>query len=167
MPLLVNGLKTSEEYQVCSSAVGAAGDICRAVEVKVAPYCDEIVMCLLQALENPALNRSVKPGMLTLFGDIALAVGGEFQRYLAPPSKTMMMLYQASKTQVPMDDEDMVEYLNELHTGVLEAFTGIVNGLEGNQDQPATNVVGVLMQVEVSAGVNAVQGIAEFLQKVG
>ena len=105
--------------------------------------------------------------MLTLFGDIALAVGGEFQRYLAPPSKTMMMLYQASKTQVPMDDEDMVEYLNELHTGVLEAFTGIVNGLEGNQDQPATNVVGVLMQVEVSAGVNAVQGIAEFLQKVG
>ena len=166
MPLLVNGLKTSDEYQVCSAAVGATGDICRAVEGKVAPHCDHIIMCLLEALENPSLNRSVKPGMLTTFGDIALAVGGEFQKYLQPPSKTMMMLYQASKTQVDLDNEDMVEYLNELHTGVLEAFTGLVNGLEGDPAQPQTNVVPVLGSVEVAPGVNAVHGMAEFLQKL-
>ena len=34
MPLLVNSLKTSDEYQVCSAAVGATGDICRAVEAR-------------------------------------------------------------------------------------------------------------------------------------
>jgi importin subunit beta-1 len=39
------------------------------------------------------------------------------------------MLYQASKTTVDMGDEDMVDYLNELHEGVLEAYTGLVNGL--------------------------------------
>ena len=77
-----------------------------------------------------------------------------------------MMLYQASKTQVDLDNEDMVEYLNELHTGVLEAFTGLVNGLEGDPAQPQTNVVPVLGSVEVAPGVNAVHGMAEFLQKL-
>jgi hypothetical protein len=55
---------------------------------------------LLVALENPALKRDVKPPMLSVFGDVAMAIGAQFQRYLAPPSRTMVMLYQASKITV-------------------------------------------------------------------
>jgi hypothetical protein len=35
MPLLVAGMQNSEEYSVCTAAVGALGDLCRAVEAKV------------------------------------------------------------------------------------------------------------------------------------
>ena len=49
---------------------------------QVLPYCDEILQLLLKNLRNPALNRNVKPPILSCFGDIALAVGGNFEQYL-------------------------------------------------------------------------------------
>merc|ERR1712060_769839 len=39
-PFLSLGLSNSEEHQVCAVAVGVVGDICRALEAKVLPYCD-------------------------------------------------------------------------------------------------------------------------------
>jgi len=35
---------------VCGAAVGLTGDICRALKGKVLPYCDEIMMLLLENL---------------------------------------------------------------------------------------------------------------------
>jgi importin subunit beta-1 len=160
MPLLLHGMGNFAEHEVCAAAVGCCGDLCRAVEAKLLPYCDAIIQGLLVALENPDLKRDVKPPMLGLFGDIALATGAGFQRYLAPPSRAMVMLYQASKTTVPADNDDLMEYLNDLHEGVVEAYTGVVNGLAD------ASVCAVLLQVDVG-GVNAVAGVAEFLGKLG
>jgi len=73
------------------------------------------------------LHRSVKPPVLGCFGDIALAIGAGFEKYL---QVTLMMLLQASGTQAPDDDEEMIEYINTLREGILEAYTGIVQGLK-------------------------------------
>jgi len=160
MPLLIAGIQNSEEYQVCTAAVGCLGDLCRAVEAKVLPYCDTVMQVLLVCLENPSLKRDVKPPMLSVFGDLAMAIGPQFQRYLAPPSRAMVMLYQASKITVDMENEDMVEYMNCLHEGIIEAYTGIVNGLaEGDQ-------AAIMLQVEVAPGVNCVAGLTEFFAKL-
>jgi len=159
-PIALAGLKNHAEYQVCSAAVGACGDLCRAVESKILPYADALVASLLEALENPALKRDVKPPMLSLLGDLALALGAQFQRYLAPPARAMGMLYQASKTRVDPEDEEMVDYLNELHEGILEAYTGIINGLADG------GVASCLLQVECGPGVNAVAAMAELFVKL-
>ena len=37
-------------FQVCQAAVGLMGDLCRALGVKVLPYCDETMMILLENL---------------------------------------------------------------------------------------------------------------------
>ena len=39
-PYLCMGLKNHQEYQVCCTAVGVAGDIFRGLKMKVLPYCD-------------------------------------------------------------------------------------------------------------------------------
>mmetsp|Transcript_2343 Transcript_2343/g.8968 ORF Transcript_2343/g.8968 Transcript_2343/m.8968 type:complete len:851 (-) Transcript_2343:613-3165(-) len=126
-PFLLQGLRNYSDWQVCNAAVGTTGDICRALEERILPFCDDIIQCLLEDLQNPDLNRQVKPNVLASFGDIALAIGGNFEKYL---NITLQMLDQAGHTAVPDDDEELMEYLNVLREGVLDAYTGIVQGLK-------------------------------------
>ncbi|XP_042897818.1 importin subunit beta-1 isoform X1 [Parasteatoda tepidariorum] len=145
-PFLALGLKNFAEYQVCSAAVGLTGDICRALSIKVLPYCDEIMTMLLENLSNTAVNRSVKPQILSVFGDVALAIGTHFQKYLVI---VLEALAQASQTQAEKNDYDMIDYVNELREGCLEAYTGIIQGLKGDQNTTTPNSEVNLMQPHV------------------
>jgi hypothetical protein len=128
-PFLSFGLSNHEEHQVCAVAVGVVGDICRALEGKVQPYCQEILQLLLADLQNPTLNRNVKPPILSCFGDIALAVGGDFEPYLPV---TMSMLQQAGQTSMDVSNSDLAEYLCRLREGIFEAYTGVLQGLRAD-----------------------------------
>jgi len=65
--------------------------------------------------------------VLSCFGDIAMAIGAAFEPYL---QVSLMMLLQASQTRAPDDDEELIEYVNSLREGILEAYTGIIQGLK-------------------------------------
>jgi len=129
VPYLEVGLKNFQEYQVCSVTVGVVGDVCRALEEQVAPFCDRIVFQLLQDLQSNELHRSVKPLILSCFGDIALAIGVEFEKYLV---YTMGMLQSASALAATahVGDEEAIEYVNLLRIGIFEAYTGIFQGFK-------------------------------------
>uniref|UniRef100_A0A671R5K7 Importin subunit beta-1-like n=1 Tax=Sinocyclocheilus anshuiensis TaxID=1608454 RepID=A0A671R5K7_9TELE len=144
-PFLVIGLKNFAEYQVCLAAVGLVCDLCRALMANILPHCDEIMQLLLENLGNENVHRSVKPQILSVFGDIALAIGGEFKKYLDIVLDT---LQQASQAQVDKTDYDMVDYLNELREGCLEAYTGIIQGLKGDQENVHPDVMLVQPRVE-------------------
>lgn len=127
-PFLVTGLRSFESYRLCMTAVAAVGDICRAIEGRIQPFCDEIMTVLVDSLKDVSINRAVKPPVISCFGDIAMAIGGAYEPYL---QLSAMMLMQASSTQAPEDDEDLIEYVNVLRQSILEAYTGIVQGLKG------------------------------------
>lgn len=128
---LVMGLKNFQNYHVCAIAVGLVGDVARNIESKILPYCNEIMTALVESLQNQYLHRSVKPPVLSCFGDIAMAIGGSFDHYL---QVSIMMLMQASQTTAPDHDEELIEYVNQLREGILEAYAGIIQGLQdGNQ----------------------------------
>lgn len=129
-PFLVDGLRNFQAYQVCIVAVGTVGDISRNIEAKIQPYCDNIMNALVDDLKDSAIHRSVKPPVLSCFGDIAMAIGGAYHPYL---QFSVLMLMQASETKVPDDDDDLIEYLNLLRESILEAYVGIIQGLkDGN-----------------------------------
>lgn len=136
-PCLFMGLKNYQEYQVCCAAVGLTGDICRALKAHVLPFCDEIMQTLCDNLSQPSLHRSVKPQILSVFGDMALSIGTEFVKYLPV---VLEMLLHASRVQVDPTSYDMLEYLNELRESVLEAYTGILQGLKGADHNPNPEV---------------------------
>ncbi|XP_061183739.1 importin subunit beta-1-like [Saccostrea echinata] len=121
-PSLIASLKNSEEHSVCLAAIGLVRNLCQALGRMMSPYCDEI-MLLLENLWNSNLHRSVKPHLLSVFGEIALAIGPDFKKFL---TKVMTILHQASQEKVEKTDLDMIDYLNDIRQGCLEAYTGIV-----------------------------------------
>jgi importin subunit beta-1 len=132
---LWNGLSNFQEYQVCSTAVAVVADLARALGPDLSPYCDKILTLLLQNLQNRALDRSVKPPILSCFGDIAFAIDGNFEKYL---KVVMDLLQQAAETVIntPLstDNYDLIDYINTLREGICDAYTGIIQGMtEGNK----------------------------------
>ncbi|KAL8160572.1 hypothetical protein V2J09_002109 [Rumex salicifolius] len=125
------GLQNFEEYQVCAVTIGVVGDICRAIEDKVLPYCDGIMTQLLKDLSSNQLHRSVKPPIFSCFGDIALAIGDNFEKYLM---YAMSMLQSAADLSARTDgvSDEMTEYTNLLRNGILEAFSGILQGFKSS-----------------------------------
>ncbi|KAL1914260.1 uncharacterized protein VTP21DRAFT_9074 [Calcarisporiella thermophila] len=127
LPLLLQALQNAEEYQLCSIAVGLVGDVCRALGEQAAPLCDNFMQILMQDLQNPVLHKDVKPMILSCFGDIALAIGDKFEKYL---DVTMMVLNQACGTRIEKTNFDLIDYQNALWDGILEAFVGITQAMK-------------------------------------
>ncbi|CAN1250825.1 Importin subunit beta-1 [Linum perenne] len=125
------GLQNFEEYQVCAVTVGVVGDICRALENKVLPHCDGIMTQLLKDLSSNQLHRSVKPPIFSCLGDIALAIGQDFEKYLMYAMPMLQSAAELSAHTTGADDE-MIEYTNSLRNGILEAYSGILQGFKNS-----------------------------------
>ncbi|KAF8622289.1 hypothetical protein AX15_007152 [Amanita polypyramis BW_CC] len=127
LPFLYPALKAHEDTQLCTVAVGIIGDISRALGEQSAQYAGPFMTVLLENLQSEVLNRNVKISILSCFGDIALAIGPQFEPYL---DTTMSVLRQAGGVEPNPLDYDLVEYVGQLREGILEAYTGIVTGLK-------------------------------------
>jgi importin subunit beta-1 len=130
-PHLKAGLENYDDVQVCYLSVGILGDLSRILERKLIKYCDTFLEILYQLLMNSKVDRKIKAAIMPVFGDVALAIAGDFEKYLAP---VLQMLHEASKTKLPADvtdpNDDWVDYLNSLREGVMQGYTGIIHGLK-------------------------------------
>lgn len=101
---------------MCQVTVGVLGDVSRAVEAGLARYCDDIMGTLLSNLQSADVHRMIKPPILSVFGDIALAIGQQFENYL---QHVVAMLQSAMQLSVQQQagGEDAAEYNNLLRHG--------------------------------------------------
>ena len=83
---------------MCSVSVGVLGDISRALEDAIYPYCDGIMQTLLQNLQSEDVQRTIKPMILACFSDIALAINDNFEKYL-PHVLTMLQSAQVGSPE--------------------------------------------------------------------
>ncbi|KAJ7160875.1 armadillo-type protein [Mycena filopes] len=128
LPFLYPALKAHEDTQLCTVAVGIIGDIARALGPQAAQYANQFMTVLLENLQSEVLNRNVKISILSGFGDIAIAIGPSFEPFL---DTTMSVLRQAGALQPNPLDYDLMDYVNQLREGILEAYTGLVSGFKG------------------------------------
>ncbi|NXJ18647.1 IMB1 protein, partial [Dicrurus megarhynchus] len=136
-PFLGIGLKNYAEYQVCLSAVGLVGDLCRALQSNILPFCDEVMQLLLENLGVSRPFPAPEPRVDALPGG-----SGRWE-------KRGRKREDSSHPGVrPQSDYDMVDYLNELREGCLEAYTGIIQGLKGDQENVHPDVMLVQPRVE-------------------
>jgi importin subunit beta-1 len=86
---------------------------------------------LLKDLSINQLHRSVKPRIFSCFGDIALAIGEHFEKYL---TYAMLMLQSAAEISVQSADQEVEipEYTNQLRNGIIEAYSGIFQGFKSS-----------------------------------
>lgn len=130
-PHLKVGLENYEDVHVCYLCVGFIGSLGIILEKALVKYCDTFLEILYRLLVNDKSDRKIKAAIMPCFGDIALAICGDFEKYLPP---VLEMLHEASKTRLPPDtsdpNDDFVEYVNGLREGVMQAYTGIIHGLK-------------------------------------
>lgn len=129
-PTLIAALANHESFAVCAMAVGVVGDLSRALDAEMAQFCDKLVReALAPLLERKDVDRRLKPFVMTALGDLALATRGQFEPFVPG---TVKLLSQAAFTRLedgPVDSEEWIDYLNQLRSSVLDAYTGLVHGL--------------------------------------
>jgi importin subunit beta-1 len=131
--LFVTAITRVDEYENCAIAISVLGELCRDIGVEILPYCDELIQLLLKALSDPTLNRSVKPPIFHCFGDLAIATGGSFAKYF---NHVIPMIQEAERAALfDSDDEDFVDFLNDLREGLLLAYSGIILSSDGQNLQ--------------------------------
>lgn len=129
------GLRNFEEYQVCAVTVGVVGDICRALEERVLPFCDGIMSELLKDLSSSQLHRSVKPPIFSCFGDVALAIGEHFEKYLVYAMPMLQSAAELSARQKDSADDELIDYNNQLRSGIFEAYSGLFQGFKSTRPE--------------------------------
>lgn len=136
MPVLQQALSNLQHWQLCGVAVGVTGELCRALGKDLVGYADKLVYLLLEAVKSSTLDRSVKPTILTCFGDIAMAVKGEFEVFLKASMDCMRQAAESSVSlRVAPDDYDTLDWLQLLRESILEAYVSIVSGLRDDGKQ--------------------------------
>jgi importin subunit beta-1 len=131
LPVVLTAVANYESYDVCSMAVRIVGDIARAVNGAMDPFCDELVReTLAPILERRDIDKRLKPLVMATLGDLALATRGRFEPYVPG---TVKLLSQAAFTRLedgPVDSEEWIDYLNQLRASVLSAYSDLLYGLK-------------------------------------
>ncbi|KAF1954761.1 ARM repeat-containing protein [Byssothecium circinans] len=127
---LYNALGNQDEPALCSMAIGLVSDITRSLGDKVQPFCDAFMNYLLNNLRSNQLGNQFKPAILQCFGDIAHAILGAFEMYLAVVAQ---VLQQASSVSLTTEGNfEMIDYITSLREGIMDAWDGIIVAMKSS-----------------------------------
>jgi importin subunit beta-1 len=160
-PVIELGLKNCSEAAVCANTVTLVGDICRALEASVDPFADHFMTLLLQDLSSNDISTEVKPLIITVFGDMALALGDRFLRFL--PHVTSMLggaAQHSCSVARGTKDQATIDANNELRAAILEAYSGILQGLK-DCEAAKTHLIGQSVPVADFVGQCYADGTAD------
>lgn len=82
-------------------------------------------------MQSTSVSNQFKPAILECFGDIAQAIGPNFEAYL---NVVALVLQQAATvTMTENGAYEMLDYIITLREGIMDAWSGIILALKQNK----------------------------------
>lgn len=129
VPYLEKGLRNNNDKYAFLSCVGAISDIFDTLGDQMEPFAQGLMSILCDTLSSPTVRREIKPPVLSLLGDICLAISDRFHKFLSVVNNILRQAAEMAIQEHPRMDEEDLDYFNSLNLGIIEAYTGIAQGL--------------------------------------
>ena len=97
---------------------------------------------LIACLSDSSVDRETKPVVFSCIGDIAMALGSDFEPYFNTALSIAMDAIhkiQAIKAFVNSGDRSLIDFINRLQISLLEMYTGMIMGY--GDDNVLTKIV--------------------------
>ncbi|MCL7048256.1 hypothetical protein MKW94_030803 [Papaver nudicaule] len=114
-------------------------------DYQILPFCDGIMSHLFTGLSSGVIHCSVTPLIFSCFGDIGIAIGEHFEKYL-PSAMLMIQAAYEICTKMDSDNEEMMNYNYQLRCGIFDAYSGILQGLKNSKAELMLPYAGHLLQ---------------------
>lgn len=122
------GLDDGHQHpNLCSVAVLVLGDVALACKEQLSPYGRDFIALLLKNLKSAELPFELKPRIVETIGDVAQALGAEFDNYI---EVVMTFLIEAGASNPGENpSQDIMKEINTLRTSVLGCILAIFPSL--------------------------------------
>jgi hypothetical protein len=127
---LIYALNKYNESSLCKSALYCASNIVNAIGYQFHNYSKNIIPVLLDILTNDEASRNNKTTTITLLGEICFNIKEHFITYLDTVMKLLISAADMAVEFNDYEDDETVEYINNLRFELIEAFTCISFGLD-------------------------------------
>jgi len=148
------GLKTYDDVNTCNTCTMMVGStLAHRLGPSFNKYIEEFLSLLYENLNNPDVDRKIKISILATFGDVALAIKGDFISILKPVLEVVQNASGIGFDENNKDDLDWVDYVNLLRDTVLETYQSILHGLhEGGKisefpGDSVQNILGLIQRI--------------------
>lgn len=135
----LGAIQNHDDVYVLKSGLICNGALCDTLGQSLYKYdngnlCNLVVGNLLRHLQNPEVDQTLRPLIITSFVDIALALGPLYINYV---THTMNVLSAASDIPIDSDEtnEDYIDYVIALRESILEAYPAIIACLAETNEQ--------------------------------
>eukprot|EP00921_Rhytidocystis_pertsovi_P003689 GHVQ01006414.1.p1 GENE.GHVQ01006414.1~~GHVQ01006414.1.p1 ORF type:complete len:898 (+),score=153.99 GHVQ01006414.1:139-2832(+) len=127
--VLLLGLSNVEYVETFNLSTELVGDVSRILGKKFIPFSEAVLSRLYEALKNPTADKSIKPRIFIAIGDVAMSIGGEWEKFLNP---FMEILQLAASSAKPEDDDsdEYTKWVSEMRDSMLQAHSGMVYGMK-------------------------------------
>lgn len=149
LPFLTQALRNTE-LSTCITAVNLVADLLNLMGGDIAPVAGGLMEIMGLALQSGTVQREVQPVILLCFGDVAQAIGPQFQAYL---DVVMGICHQASNLAPADALDEAFDYVLLVHEAVLDAYVGVVAGMAPVPDAVfpyVQNIFAFLQQVALN-----------------
>lgn len=84
-------------------------------------------------MQSPSLGNQFKPAILQCFGDIAQAIGGQFETYLSVVAQVLQQAAGISVQSEQIGNYEILDYIISLREGIMDAWGGIIMAMRSGQ----------------------------------
>lgn len=126
VPYYRNAMQLYTEASTITAGIRLTTDFCEAFGSGLIPIADDVMSLLMVILGRDEVDKEVKPEAITAIGDVAMAIGGNFVKYI--PS-VFPLLVGASNVKVALCNNELIDYQNNLYLSIIETFCNCLHAL--------------------------------------